>query len=353
MMRLLDAFAYPWVLPAALVLVPLAWWSWSNPNRRAALRFSSINLMPSYRSSWSAKGRYIVPILRSLVILLLVICVARPRKIDEMTRVQTEGVALELVIDRSGSMGLRDFPIGSGRFQSRLEVVKEVVKRFVKGDGGALPGRKGDLVGLTVFGTYADTVCPLTWDHDHVIRALEEVQIPWEDREQGTSIGDALLLGIERIRNIDRRFSQEQDFRLTSRAVILLTDGQQTTGKYSPIQAAEAAKALGIKVYAIGAVPPVPADGQMLDERQMRDVARVTGGEYFRASSASGLTEVYAAIDKLERSTVDEKRYFLYEELAYRWIQLGRISLPPPLLIAIITLGLEQILANTRFRRIP
>ncbi|HWL95486.1 MAG TPA: VWA domain-containing protein [Phycisphaerae bacterium] len=352
-MKLFDAFAYPWVLPLAVILVPLVWWTWRNPRRRAALRFPSLGILPESSATWSTKARVVLPILRSIAVILLVVCIARPRKIDELTRVQTEGVALELVIDRSGSMGYRDFPIGNGRFQSRLEVVKAVVHGFIAGDGESLPGRPDDLIGLTVFGTFADTLCPLTWDHQHVLSALKSLQVPMEEREQGTSIGDALLLGIERIRNIDRRFSKDQDFKLTSRAVILLSDGQQTTGKFLPQQAAEAAKALGIKIYTIGAVPPVPADGQMIDEEMMRRVAELTGGEYFRAATASALIDVYAAIDKLERSTVDEKRYYLYEELSYRWIDVAGVRLPPPLLVALIALGLEQLLANTRFRRIP
>lgn len=362
-MKLNEIFVYPWVLPLVLVLGPLVWWSWLRANRRATIKFSSLNRLPPAGSSWSVRARVIIPILRTLVMVILVVCIARPRRADEMTQVKTEGVALELVVDRSGSMSQDDFPAESGRPQTRLQAVKDVVSGFIKGDGEDLPGRKDDLIGLTVFARYPDTICPLTWDHDHVIRALKDVTVPVTRQEDGTAIGDAMLLAIERIRNIGRRFQKEQDFKLTSRAVILLTDGEQNAGKLKPEESAEAAKALGIKVYTIGAAPlfheetvgfftlgkrPVP-----VDEDSLRAVAEMTGGKYFRATDAASLQEIYAEIDKLERSEVDERRFYLYEELAFRWIDLGPVRIPPPLMIALGALVLEQVLSATRFRKIP
>lgn len=362
-MKLTDLFAYPWLLPIALLLVPLVWRQWYRAKGRSAVKFSSIAMLPKFQAGWSAKARIILPILRSLAIMLLVICIARPQKIDEMTQVKTEGVAIELVVDRSGSMSADDFRTPRGRKITRLDAVKDVVQGFIKGDGAKLEGRQDDLVGLTVFARYPDTVCPLTWDHDHILRALKTINVPITRDEDGTAIGDALLLAVERIRNIGRRFQKGQDFKLTSRAVILLTDGEQNAGEHKPEEAAEAAKALGIKVYTIGAAPlfqqdqigffnfgprPVP-----IDEDSLKAVADMTGGKYFRATDLESLAEVYAEIDKLERSEVDQKSYFLYEELAYRWIEIGPVKLPPPLAVAIALLLIEQILANTRLRKVP
>ena len=363
------AFAYPWVLPLVLVVVPLVWWAWLSERRRAPIRFSNVSRIPGApvgnlaSRPWSLRARTVLPVLRSLAVILLVVSIARPRKADELTRIQTEGVAIELVVDRSGSMDQEDFVGSRGRLQTRLQAVKEVVRNFVQGDDGGLRGRQGDLLGLTVFARYPDTECPLTRDHANLLSAMNEVQVPRTQDEDGTAIGDALLLAVERIRNIGRRLLKSEDFKIKSRAIILLTDGQQNYGKYTPTKAAEAAKALGIKVYTIGAAPrfqerrigpfslgsqPVP-----IDEASLKQVAEMTGGKYFRATDAGSLAAIYAEIDKMERSTIDEQQYYRYEELAYQWMDLGRLRLPPLLLMALILLGLESLLANTRFRKIP
>lgn len=362
-MSWLHVFAYPWVLLLALVLVPIVWFDWLRTSRRASLRFSATDdlLAVAGKPSWAVRARVILPILRTLAVLLLVVALARPQRADELTKVTTEGVALELVVDRSSSMSQRDLVDQNGRAYSRLQAVKNVVTDFIEGDGDKLPGRVGDLIGLTVFAGYPDTVCPLTRDHKHLIRALDNVRVPTVKQEDGTAIGDALLLGLERIRDIGRHLP-DKDFKLTSRAIILLTDGEQNAGEFKPVEAAEAAKALGIKIYAIGAAPayqvfrsPFGNTRQRvpIDERSLKQIADVTGGQYFRATDASSLAEIYAEIDKLERSKVDEQRYYLYEELAYQPIQIGKIDLPPPLLVALILLGLEALLSNTRLRRVP
>jgi len=364
-----------------LVLIPLIWWSWLNPRRRAALHFSSVRRLRLHQQGWSHRARHVLPLLRTMTVVLLVLSVARPQKADEQTRVQTEGIAVQLVLDRSGSMGEEDFMGEDGRPRSRLATVKEVIRRFVVGDGDRLKGRTDDLIGLIAFARYADTECPLTRDYQHLLGALDRVDVPQTREEDGTAIGDALLLATERIRNIERRFRKGDDFKIKSRVIILLTDGEQNRGKYKPEKAAEAAAALGIKVYTIGAVPEfaerrvggfftqpqvfrVPLH---INEEPLRKVAEMTGGKYFRAGDAESLLNIYAEIDRLERSTVDEERYFLYEELAYKWARfgpwnlpgplegrvLGPVQLPPPMLVALLLLTMEIVLANTRFRRMP
>jgi Ca-activated chloride channel family protein len=174
-------------------------------------------------------------------------------------------------------------------------------------------------------------------------------------------------LAVERIRNIERRFHEDDAFKVTSRVIVLLTDGMQNRGKYEPQESAEVAAALGVKVYTIGAAPDYTEEqiGGLLfepmrirrpveiDEESLQEVADITGGEYFRAKTESSLREIYAEIDRLERSVIEEERYNVYEELAHEWADVGGIRLPPPLLAALIAVALEIALAATRLRKIP
>ncbi len=360
------SLAHPWLL-VLLGLIPIIWWAHLNPRRRAAVRFSDVSRFTAQTVTWSQRARHLLPLLRSLAVAFVVLALARPQKADEETRISTEGVAIQIVLDRSGSMASEDFVDERGRAQTRLDAVKKVVRQFVEGDGQDLRGRDDDLVGLIVFARYADTECPLTHDHQHFIRALDKVQIPGTRDEDGTAIGDALLLAVERTRNIARRFGPDDAFKIKSRVIILLTDGDQNFGKYLPTQAAEVAAAVGVKVYTIGAAPEfqqqqfgggffqprtqrVPVN---VDEEELQKVADLTGGKYFRAKDTGSLRDIYEEIDRLERSTIDRESFFRYEELAYRWSQFGSLRLPPPILVALVLLTLEVLLVNTRLRRIP
>ncbi|MFH1419108.1 MAG: VWA domain-containing protein [Planctomycetota bacterium] len=361
----------PWLL-FALLLLPVIWWAWLNARRRAAISFAGVARLGASRRSWSLRARHVIPALRSLAVALLVLAIARPQEADEETRVSTEGIAIQLAVDRSGSMEQPDLSDAHGEQQRRIDAVKDVVQAFVEGDDDALRGRPDDLIGLIAFGTYADTECPLTRDHGHLLRALEKIE-PYNSKEEGmTAIGDALLLATERIRNIGRRFAKQASFRIKSRIIILLTDGEQTAGKFTPEEAAEVAAALGVKVYTIGAAPDYEVLNAgtffarraptRIDEEGLKKVADMTGGKYFRARDADSLRSIYAEIDQLERSVIDETRLYHYEELAYRWfdwqwdfagLKLGPVRLPPLLMVVLVLLTLEVILANTRFRRIP
>jgi len=356
-----------WLL-LALVIVPVIWWLYVDPRRRAAIRFAGVARLPTGESRWRLRARYVLPLLRTLAVAFVVLSVARPQKADEETRITTEGVAIQLVVDRSGSMDQEDFADVGGQMQTRLNAVKDVVQGFVLGDGEELSGRPDDLIGLIAFARYSDTECPLTRDHEHLLRTLKAIKTPPPRSEENfTAIGDALMLAVERIRDISRRHASGDAYKIKSRVIVLLTDGQQNAGKYEPAEAAEVAAALGIKVYTIGAAPEfqeqrmgglflqpmvrrVPVE---VDEASLQKVAELTGGAYFRAKDADSLREIYAEIDKLERSAVDERRYYEYQELAYNWTRIGEIDLPPPLLVALLLLAAEVLLANTRFRRIP
>ena len=357
---------HPWSL-VLLALLPVIWLAWRRLDRRTVIRYTGAAKLAAAQRVWSIRGRLLIPALRCTAVAMLVLCLARPQKADEQTRVQTEGIAIQLVVDRSTSMAQEDFILPDGSARSRFSTVKEVVKSFVEGNGHELAGRPNDLVGLVAFARYSDTECPLTHDHQHLTHAVDRIELPTTRDEDGTAIGDALLLAVERIRNIGRKSGKSDDFQVKSRIIILLTDGQQNCGKYEPLQAAEAAAALGVKVYTIGAAPDyqdrqinslfmqqstvrVPIE---INETALKDVAEKTGGKYFRARDPQSLAQVYAEIDRLERSAVDEERFYVYDELAYKWAELGGRRLPPPLIAVLVLLALEVWLVNTRFRKIP
>src|ERR1043166_9293725 len=137
----------PWLL-ALLAVIPLIWWAWNDSKRRAAIRFPGTDRLMSSLKGRSSPARYVVPLLRILAVALIVLSIARPQKADEQTRVQTEGVAIQLGVARSGSMSQEDFADEDGGMQSRLSAVKQVVEKFVRGDGKKLGGRPEDLIGL-------------------------------------------------------------------------------------------------------------------------------------------------------------------------------------------------------------
>ncbi len=293
---------------------------------------------------------------------------ARPQKPNDRTRVITEGIAIQLIVDRSGSMLARDFRL-EGQPVNRLAAVKKVVQEFIAGSD-ELPGRPDDLIGLIAFGTYADSQCPLTLDHDHLGTAVEATQVPNVQADQATAIGDAIALGVERMAGLEKRRDFGGDRRVKSKIMILLTDGESNAGELDPITAAQMAAAFDIRIYTIGAgtdsaQAPVPAldpfTGRTvtryvpvsIDEETLREIAEITGGQYFRATDSTALEQVYARIDELERTEIQERRYTDYRELAVEPITIGGVRLPPMLAIVIVLLGLEMFLANTRFRTVP
>ena len=352
-----------------LVLVPLVWWQPLSRTRRPALLFSSIQPITRLASTWAVSARHVVPLLRTLAVVLLIISLARPQKGNEQTRIFAEGVAIQLLVDRSGSMQAMDFHI-EGKPVDRLTAVKKVAREFVLGREGRddLAGRPDDLVGLIVFATYADSLCPLTLDHDHLVKALEATEVATINAEAATAIGDALALSVERLRMIEQQRDLDDTRKIKSKIVILLTDGENTAGDFEPLQSAEMAAAFSIKVYTIGVgtkgMAPMPSTDVFgrkmmrpmpvnIDEDTLREIAKVTGGQYFRATDTKSLEEIYATIDELEKTEIEERRYMQYKELATASVEIGFLELPPLLLIVTILLVLEIVLSNTRFRRIP
>lgn len=370
------AFARPMFL-TLLLLLPLIAWRRSRRMQRSAIRFSTLAPLRQAGATWAVRARHIVPALRMLAVGLLIICLARPQKGDEETRIFSEGIAIQLLIDRSSSMLAEDFSL-DGKRVNRLEAVKAVATNFVLGDKEAdLLGRPNDLIGMIAFAGYADSFCPLTLDHAYVAETLAQTQIvDTQNREEdGTAIGDAIALGVLRMRDLAKQREAMLLNRVRSKVIVLLTDGEQTRGDLLPEKGAELAKAEGIKIYAIGVgtrgmapMPSVDLFGQKrmvptpvsIDEETLKSVAQTTGGEYFRATDTDSLRRIYARIDELEKVETEEKRYLQTAELATQavmydiaWLPSWLRTTPPLLLVVLSLLALEVILANTRFRKIP
>jgi Ca-activated chloride channel family protein len=359
----------PWALLLLLVL-PFAGYFMLRRKRGAAVRFPSLVDMRNSVVSWRLRLRPLLVAARLLCLTLLILALARPRKGTVLSEVSTEGVAIEAVVDRSGSMRTEmDY---YGEKLNRLEVVKRVLDDFIEGDKKELGGRTGDLIGLVTFARYADTVCPLVLSHGVLAEFLRQTQIVSIEGEDGTAIGDAISLGAARLRKAEEEIqrrneqlgfaeadkAQQRDsagFRIKSKAIILLTDGRNNTGRYSPLDAAELAQKWGIRIYTVGigsgsayatvqtmmGTFRMPA-GQELDEGLLRAMAEKTGGFYSRADDAEALRKIVKRIDEMEKTEVKTMQYTQYEE------RFGFWTLP-----ALALLGLEMLAGCTIFRKIP
>ncbi len=282
----------------------------------AVVHYSSLDLLERTPDSMRARLLPLPPLMLAFAWVLLTIAMAGPRTGESNTRVYREGIAMVLVVDRSGSMNARDF-VEDDRSVDRLAAVKAVLGRFL-GAEDAGPGRPDDLVGLVSFARYADSIAPLTLDHKNLLTILEDLSIVKNPEEDGTAVGEGLALAVERLHR----------HKASSKVIILLTDGVSNVGDISPGQAAELAAANNIQIYSIGAgrtgYAPFPVEwrGQKvlrqvfveLDERTLESMAERTGGRYFHAENADALDQIYKDIDALERSEIVEVRYMQYEE---------------------------------------
>lgn len=354
-----------WWLLLIVPLIPIVWWRHAYKNGRPALPWSTTAAGRDLPKGWAARTRWILPLLRTMTVLLLILMMVGPIKGDEETSRSVEGVAIELVIDRSGSMRALDLQLGTQRVD-RLEVVKSVAADFILGEE-ELPGREHDLIGLITFGTWADSICPMTLDYRTLTEALAQVRPATEAEGANTAIGDALALAVSRLHDLEDRDELRTDD-IRSRIVILLTDGSDTASEMNPLDAAELAGALGIKVYTIGVgvdgVAPVPVTDPagrtrivnqrvQIDEETLKAIADKTGGRFYRARDTQSLASIYAEIDALEKTEVAEERFYHYTDLAVASVELGGIRMPPLLILPLLLLILELTLASTRYRTLP
>lgn len=323
---------FEWGSPWWLLGVPVglaAPWLGRGPR----LLFSALDAVRA-DLTWRVALAWSPKLLLSLGLALLAVGLARPQLVDRERVVESVGLDILLVVDTSGSMEQADYVL-AGQRVDRLTAARDVMAKFVE-------ARTDDRIGLVVFGEEAFTQVPLTLDHDALIRFLDLVVIGMAG-ERATAVGDALGIAVKRLKELDA----------PSKIVILLTDGRNNAGQVSPLQAAEAAKALGVRVYTIG----VGGDGgggggglfglfsagrSDLDERTLLNIARTTGGQYYRASNMSALEEVYKTIDQLEKSKADVREY-VHREERYR----------PLVSAALVLLLLGVVLGETAFRRLP
>jgi len=312
----------------------------------AAVGFSNVAAASRAPRSWRVRLAFVPWLLVSLAVVAMAVALARPRVPDELTRVRSEGIAIVMVVDRSGSMEARDL-VEDDQSVSRLAVVKARFVEFVTG-GESGNGRGDDAIGLVAFARWADGLCPLTLDHGSLLSIVDDMEIVTERREDGTALGEGLGLAVERLRKHKAR----------SKIAILLTDGVNNAGDISPIQAAELAKANDVKVYCIGTgtqgvapfpvVDPFTGRTQLrrmrveIDEATLKEIATMTGGRYFRATDEKSMASIYGEIDQLERTEITEKRYLNYHE-----------KYLPFVATALALLGLGFALGGTLLRRLP
>lgn len=316
-----------------MLLLPLAlvWYVFTYNKQTAELKISSIKGFKSTSSVWS-KLKHLLFAFRLIALALLIIAIARPRTVDVSTRTKTtRGIDIVMAIDVSASMLAKDLR------PNRLEALKQVASDFID-------GRPNDRIGLVEYAGEAYTKTPITSDKSIVQRSLRDIKYN-TIIEGGTAIGMGLATSVNRLK----------DSRAKSKVIILLTDGVNNSGFIDPKIASELAVEYGIKVYTIGlgtngmALSPISINpngsfryGRQqveIDEELLEEIAEVTGGKYFRATNNKKLAEIYNEINKLEKTEIEEKKYYNYEE-KYR----------PLILLAGLLLLIELLLRNTIFR---
>ena len=329
-------FAHEWVL-SLLLLVPLLAYLRGRRGKDAAIQYSGLSLLgPLVRGRKVRPGGWLSA-LRYLAFCCLLIALARPQKVDSSTQVQESGIDMMLAIDLSPSMEALDFQ-KNGQEISRVEVVRDAVGKFIQ-------ARPNDRIGMVVFAGEAYLMSPLTLDHDWLLENVDRLRVGLAG--DATAIGSALAVCANRLRDQPGK----------SKIIVLLTDGANNAGKITPLAAAEAAHALGIKIYTIGAasadVAKFPTRGPFgqriyvslpvdIDDGALQKIADVGGGKFYRAKDTETLERVYKEINQLETTKVAVK-HFQHVREYFAW------AIYPGLFF----LGLEIVLAHTRLRRVP
>jgi Ca-activated chloride channel family protein len=330
-------FAHPWLL-LLLLLLPLAAWLKGRRGSSPAFVYSSVKLVAGLAGARRSRAGNFLAALRWLAVALLIVALAQPRFAKSTTEVKASGVDIVVAFDMSGSMISEDFVV-KGERVNRFNMARSVLKKFID-------QRPNDRIGLVLFASQAFIGTPLTLDHDFLQENLDRLEIGAIE-QNSTAIGDGLGTAINRLR----------DLKAKSKIVILMTDGQNNSGKLDPLLAAEAAAAMKVKVYTVGigeqgtAPMPVFMNGQKVgyqnvpvdvDETTLQKIAAKTGGKYYRADNAEKFQQIYAEIDKLEKTDATVKKYTQFDEL-FPWFVAGGLAL------LLLELGLGQ----TILRRLP
>ncbi|MEL0643599.1 VWA domain-containing protein [Olleya sp. Ti.3.14] len=291
-----------------LLALPLAivWYVFKHKQQNAQLKISSLKGF-KITNSWLPKLKHLLFALRLLALGVLIVALARPRTSETNTKTKTtRGIDIVMAIDVSASMLAKDLK------PNRLEALKNVASKFIK-------GRPNDRIGLVEYAGESYTKTPITSDKSIVLNSLEDIKYN-TIIEGGTAIGMGLATAVNRLK----------DSKAKSKVIILLTDGVNNSGVLNPKIASELAVEFNIKVYTIGlgtngmALSPVSAlsNGRFqydrvqveIDEDLLKDIAKVTGGQYFRATNNQKLEQIYTEINKLEKTEIDEIKFTTYQE---------------------------------------
>ncbi len=309
---MIERFAHPLALIALLVPLLLLYLRWHRRHRHELmLSISDTRLHRRQAGFGRVRLRLLPSLLRLVVLVLLALAMARPQSGTHSREVVSEGVDIVMALDISTSMKGEDF-----RPRNRLEEAKAQAAEFIL-------RRESDRIGLVAFAGQAFTQCPLTLDHDLLAEFLSQVKMGVV--EDGTAIGSAIATGANRLRESEAE----------SKVMVLLTDGDNNAGNVDPITAAKAAAAMDIKIHTIGVGKegkvPYPIDDMLfgkryqyvptnLDEETLREIARISGGRYYRAQNTEALARIYAEIDKLERTEISSTERVDYQEASTRFL---------------------------------
>lgn len=341
--------AFPWALLLFLPVLIMVFSHFAR-KRSASLRFSSLSVFS--KVSHTSRQRF-MPLLfwlQVLALLLLIVAVTRPQVRDMTQGIPKEGLAIELVVDISSSMDI-SMPF-QDTTMSRMAVTRQVVEQFAS-------GRPNDLLGLITFARYADTVCPLTLSHDALLYYIRELEIESRPNEDGTAFGDAVTLAAARLKTAEERYAYEKDeaadYTITSKVIILLTDGNNNCGRHLPMEGAALAEHWGIRLHTVAITDPPEMktiqtpegpveieEEPIVQERILQKMAETTGGIYRRASDEASLRDIYAEIDAMETSAIESMRYHTFKDVFQPFAAGGLL-----LLVGHI------VLAATWLRRIP
>ena len=327
-------FEDPWLLLFMLMLPYMA--LKGKKKQQATINYSSIGTLQSIRTAQVDFFSALPLILRILSVMFLILALARPQEGHKSQEILSVGVDIMLALDTSGSMQALDF-IKNEKRDTRLAMVKDVVSKFIE-------NRPNDRIGMVVFGSEAYTQCPLTLDQGILQSFLSKLDIGMAG--DSTAIGSAVGIAVKRLKDL------ESD----SKVIILLTDGRNNAGSLPPVQAAQTAKAFGIKIHTIGVGTHGKAPflvnsifGQRyvyqevdIDENTLKEISNLTGGQYFRATDLESLKSIYKQIDQMEKSEVKVLDHSEYTELFHYFLIPG-----------ILLLLTEIILSNSILRRIP
>ena len=312
-------FANPEFFWLFLLFPLLIAWQWFRRKKEVpSISFSSLQQFSAVRT-WRTTLRPLLYVLRGLALAALIVALARPRSSSEITKTKTtEGIDIILSIDMSSSMLAKDLK------PNRIEALKRVASQFIE-------QRTSDRIGIVVYSGESYTKVPATTDKSVVLQALKDIK--QGEIEDGTAIGMGLGTAINRLK----------DSKTKSKVIILMTDGVNNTGVIDPLSAAELAKEYGIRVYTIGigtngkALSPVAynPDGSLqydmvpveIDDKLLSEIAKSTGGQYFRATDNKKLAQIYTEIDKLEKSKIEELKYYQHQENFRPWALLALVFL--------------------------